>query len=279
MSRDRKKAPAEEPTAELLPVPKPGRYGDGKRRGFLRRRRAMLPLTLVGSSLLVVLIVVLLSVVFPAAGPGRIPLGAAPVNTQDSGSATPSGPGGPSGSPSASASVPASASASGSAKPSASTRSSAPAGGVVAAAPGGNGGVATGAPTPTPPAPVTLEAESATLSGTAAKATCGTCSGGQKVRFVGGASANYVTFGAVQAPAAGSYRLVITYELDTTSRTFDVSANGGAATAVTVTGSTADFSTPNAVTLTITLKAGANSIKIYNNTADAPDLDKITVGG
>jgi hypothetical protein len=125
--------------------------------------------------------------------------------------------------------------------------------------------------------PVSYEAEAAELAGASVVSACPTCSGGKKVRFVGGAKANSVTFGAVTAATAGSYRLTITYELDATTRTFELAVNGGTGTAVPIAGG-AGWSMPASMTTTVTLKAGTNTIRLYNNTANAPDLDKITIG-
>jgi hypothetical protein len=119
-----------------------------------------------------------------------------------------------------------------------------------------------------------VEAENGTLSGAAAVASCSTCSGGAKVRFIGNSSANFVTFNGVVAATTGSRQLTITYELDG-SRSFFVSVNGGTGVEVPVTGTS--WSTPASTTITVSLNAGSNSIKFYNNTAYAPDLDKIAI--
>src|SRR6266540_809493 len=68
----------------------------------------------------------------------------------------------------------------------------------------------------------TIQAETAILHGSAAVASCSTCSGGAKVRFIGGSSHNYATF-------------------------------------------------------TVDANAGANTVRFFNNTANAPDLDYITL--
>src|SRR6266511_393104 len=119
----------------------------------------------------------------------------------------------------------------------------------------------------------TIQAETAILHGSAAVASCSTCSGGAKVRFIGGSSNNYATF-TVDANAAGSRQLTIGYELDG-SRSFFVSVNGGAAVEVPVTGTS--WSTPATRTITVALNAGANTVRFFNNTANAPDLDYITI--
>ena len=123
---------------------------------------------------------------------------------------------------------------------------------------------------------VSLEAEAPgnTLAGAAATATCSTCSGGAKVRFIGNGAANYETINNVTVGAAGNRQLTITYEVDG-ARTFDVSVNGGAAIAVPVTGTS--WSTPARTTVTVALAAGANSLTFSNPSAYAPDLDQISV--
>jgi alpha-galactosidase len=124
--------------------------------------------------------------------------------------------------------------------------------------------------------PVTVEAEAAgnTLAGAAAIATCSTCSGGAKVRFIGNGAANYETIGNVTAGSAGNHQLTITYEVDGT-RTLDVSVNGGAPVAVPVTGTS--WSAPARTTVTVALAAGTNSLTFSNPSAYAPDLDQISV--
>jgi alpha-L-fucosidase len=118
------------------------------------------------------------------------------------------------------------------------------------------------------------EAESATLSGSAAVASCSGCSGGAKVRFLGNNTANHVTF-TVPATSAGTRQLGFDYTVDGT-RSFFVSVNGGAATEVPVSGTS--WATPANRTITVTLVAGNNTIRFFNDGAYAPDLDKITIG-
>src|SRR6185369_10551117 len=65
---------------------------------------------------------------------------------------------------------------------------------------------------------VTIEAEASgnTLAGAAATATCSTCSGGAKVRFIGNSAANYEIVNGVNASTAGTKQLTITYEVSGT---------------------------------------------------------------
>ncbi len=125
--------------------------------------------------------------------------------------------------------------------------------------------------------PVTIEAEASgnTLAGAAATATCSTCSGGAKVRFIGNSAANYEIVNGVTVATAGTKQLTITYELSGT-RSFFVSVNGATPVEVSVTGTS--WSTPATTTIPVSLQSGANSIKFFNDAAYAPDLDKIAVG-
>jgi hypothetical protein len=129
---------------------------------------------------------------------------------------------------------------------------------------------------PPPPDTVTVEAEATgnTLSGTAARRACTGCSSGQKVGSIGNGTANYVTVNNVTVPSAGSYELTV-WGLVNGTRSFGVSVNGGTAGTVTFTGTS--WATPISRTQTVPLKAGANSIRFFNNTAYAPDLDRIQV--
>jgi hypothetical protein len=119
----------------------------------------------------------------------------------------------------------------------------------------------------------TVEAEAGAIAGAARVASCTACSGGQKVGFIGNGAANFVTLN-VTPSAAGSRTLTIVYTLNG-SRSFFVSVNGGAAVEVPLTGTS--FATPFTKTITVNLNGGSNSIKFFNNSAYAPDLDKISV--
>ena len=132
-----------------------------------------------------------------------------------------------------------------------------------------------GPPPPQPP-PVGVEAEATgnTLSGAAARRGCTGCSGGQKVGSIGNVAANSVTVNNVNVATAGSYELTIRGLVNGT-RSFSVSVNGGPATTVSFTGT--NWNVVISRTATVTLNAGANSIRFFNNTAWAPDLDRIEV--
>jgi hypothetical protein len=127
---------------------------------------------------------------------------------------------------------------------------------------------------PPPPSTIQAEASGNTLSGAAVVSSCAACSGGAKVRFLGNNSSNYEIINNVNVASAGSHQLTITYEVNGT-RTFDLSVNGGATIAVDCTGT--DFNSPATTTVSVNLNAGNNTIKFFNNSAYAPDLDAISV--
>ena len=122
----------------------------------------------------------------------------------------------------------------------------------------------------------TIEANASgnTIAGAAKVASCSGCPNGEKAGFIGNGAANYVTIDNISETTAGTYSLTLVYCLDG-SRTFDVSVNGGTGTAVALTG--VNWQYPVTRTITVSLKAGANTIKFYNNSAYAPDLSEITV--
>ena len=59
------------------------------------------------------------------------------------------------------------------------------------------------------------------------------------------------------------------------SRSFFVSVNGGPATELALTGTSWDV--PANATITVPLRAGSNTIRFFNDTANAPDLDRIAL--
>ena len=59
------------------------------------------------------------------------------------------------------------------------------------------------------------------------------------------------------------------------TRSLYVSVNGGAGVPLNLSGSS--WSTPVSTTLTVSLNAGSNTIRFYNDGAYAPDLDRIVI--
>jgi Carbohydrate binding module (family 35) len=91
---------------------------------------------------------------------------------------------------------------------------------------------------------------------------------------IGGSAANYVVVRNINVTAGGSYKLTV-WGISLNPATYSLSVNGGAPFSLTLDGP--DSITPVAATATITLNSGSNTIKIYNDTAAAPQLDRIKV--
>jgi len=119
------------------------------------------------------------------------------------------------------------------------------------------------------------EAESGTLAGQAAVRSSSGASGGALVGYVGGGSANYLQFSGVDS-TAGAHPVTIFYASGE-ARSLTVSVNGGAAVSVATPG-TGGWDTVGSVSVTLTLAAGANTIRIGNASGWAPDIDRIVVG-
>jgi hypothetical protein len=117
--------------------------------------------------------------------------------------------------------------------------------------------------------------DSANQFGSTGLTGCGTCSGGEKVRNIGGAPDAFVLFPNVTVEKAGTYTLYIDFTVNG-PRSYFVSVNGGAPVQVSVNGQ--GNNTPYTTTVPVTLQAGSNTIKVYNDTDGAPDLDRISLG-
>jgi hypothetical protein len=111
--------------------------------------------------------------------------------------------------------------------------------------------------------------------GSAGITNCSACSGGQKVRNLGGSPDAYVLFENVTVDAAGERRLFIDYTVNG-DRSFFVTVNGGTPIEVAVSG--IGNSTPQTTSIPVTLQAGANTIKVHNDEESAPDLDRLSLG-
>jgi hypothetical protein len=104
---------------------------------------------------------------------------------------------------------------------------------------------------------------------------CGPCSGGEKVRNIGGSPDAAVVFPDVVVDKAGEYTLYIDYTVNG-DRSYFISADGGAPVEAKVSG--IGNSTPQTTSVKVTLQAGANTIKVYNDQVGAPDLDRLSLG-
>jgi Carbohydrate binding module (family 35)/F5/8 type C domain/Alpha-L-fucosidase len=125
-----------------------------------------------------------------------------------------------------------------------------------------------------PPPTYEAEAPENTFSGSARADNCSACSGGRKARFIGNSPNNWVRFNNVEVGQSRDYQLTIDATVAGT-RSFFVSVNGGPGIEVPVTGTS--FNVVTSTTITVPLNAGVNAIKFYNDTANAPDLDRITL--
>lgn len=104
---------------------------------------------------------------------------------------------------------------------------------------------------------------------------CSPCSGGQKVRNIGGSPDAAVLFGDVTVDTAGTYTLYIDYTVNG-DRSFFISVGGGPPVEAAVSG--IGNNTPATTSVPVTLQAGANTIKVYNDGEAAPDLDRLSLG-
>ncbi|NUS00933.1 MAG: carbohydrate-binding protein [Nonomuraea sp.] len=134
------------------------------------------------------------------------------------------------------------------------------------------------------------EAESGanTRTGTAAVGSNGAASGGAYVGWIGAGAANTLRFGNVTVPAAGRYRMVVTYangELgegatnynsNIVDRYADISVNGGTAKR-SYFRNTLGWSNFRTTVVDVDLRAGANTITFANAARFAPDLDRIQI--
>jgi len=115
---------------------------------------------------------------------------------------------------------------------------------------------------------VQAEASTSTLTDGAVVVDCATCEAGARVRYVGRVDIH------TTVSQAGTRHLTIVYETNGT-RSFDVSINGGAAVATSVTGT--DWTTPKSVTVSASIPAGAVDIGLYGYAGNAPDFDAVTI--
>lgn len=111
--------------------------------------------------------------------------------------------------------------------------------------------------------------------GSAGVTSCSRCSGGQKVRNIGGSADASVRFDDVVVDQAGEYQLFIDFTVNG-NRSYFVAVNGGTPIEVPVSGVGNDTVYTQAVT--VALNAGNNTITIGNDDDSAPDLDRISLG-
>jgi len=127
---------------------------------------------------------------------------------------------------------------------------------------------------PEPGVTYEAEAHANTFSGFATPDACAGCSNGTRMRRIGDGPKHYVIINNVTVSKAGNYDMAIFYLLNG-SRSFFISVNDGPPIQVPLTGTS--WTMPAKATITIALQAGSNKIKFYNDTAYAPDLDRIVI--
>ena len=120
------------------------------------------------------------------------------------------------------------------------------------------------------------EADNNTLTGSAFVLSCPTCSGGQKVGYVGSNSGT-LTFNAVGVVAPGNHTVTICYLNGDATRYALLSVNGGPGMPVSFP-STGSFQTVGSIQKTVTLNTGCNTLEFYNPIVGdwAPDFDRIS---
>ena len=109
---------------------------------------------------------------------------------------------------------------------------------------------------------------------TKAVLACASCSGGGRVRSIGVGGHNYVEFVRVEGGEGGEKELVIHYLLDG-ERSFFISVNGGPGFEVRL--SAHNWATPSREVVKVRLHPGPNTIRFFNETSYAPDLDRIVL--
>ncbi|HVU70263.1 MAG TPA: carbohydrate-binding protein, partial [Ktedonobacteraceae bacterium] len=133
-------------------------------------------------------------------------------------------------------------------------------------------------PTPTPHPTTSYEAEASnnTLAGGAVVSSCSSCSGGEKVGYIG--NGGTLTFNGVSASSAGSYTVTIYYlNGESGNRTASLSVNGGSSTTLTFS-PTGGWNNVGSLTTTVTLNAGSNNTLVFSNSGGwAPDIDRIVI--
>jgi hypothetical protein len=132
---------------------------------------------------------------------------------------------------------------------------------------------ATTSPAPAPFTPIAVEAEDPhnLLTAPAQAVACGACSGGYRVRYIGGSGKVAV---AAQIPVPGPRTITVDYETDG-QREIKISSNGALILTRTVTG--AGWDVPQTFRFTAVLDAGSVLLTFYDDTSPAPDIDKIII--
>jgi hypothetical protein len=135
--------------------------------------------------------------------------------------------------------------------------------------------VGSGHPSPAvPDSTTTYEAEGGIVRGFARVVTCQPCSGGAKVTTIGNDVGNDVTL-VVDVPRRGDYLVTVVGSVAGT-RSVTVAVNNRRPVVVPITGSS-ELSPLLGRSVQTQLRPGPNVIRLSNDTAYAPDIDRIIV--
>jgi CxxC motif-containing protein (DUF1111 family) len=121
-----------------------------------------------------------------------------------------------------------------------------------------------------------IEAETGAVSGATRVLSCGACSGGQRVGYIGRGSANSLTL--TVSSSGGSQTMTMYCTINGTRRLY-YSVNGVLIGSVQVSGTSFTAVAPP-VSVPVTLSSGTNTIRFHNDSLDpAPDLDRVLFSG
>ncbi len=125
---------------------------------------------------------------------------------------------------------------------------------------------------------IEIEAESSsnTLAGNARLNNKSSASGGTVVGYLGNGSGNYLTINNIDIPCSGDYQVEVSY-ISGATRTIFLRANSGTSQSETV--NSGSWNSVSSFTKTLSLSQGLNSIRFFNNSQIAPDIDKIRIIG
>ncbi len=114
------------------------------------------------------------------------------------------------------------------------------------------------------------------LSGGAAIANCAVCASGQKVGYIGNNSGE-LKFANVAVNVGGTYALTVSY-LSEAARGMSIGINGASAVNVSFDAS-GGWDKKATKTIDITLAAGTNTLRFFNPSGWAPDIDGVSITG
>ncbi len=121
---------------------------------------------------------------------------------------------------------------------------------------------------------IEAEASGNTLSGAARLNNKSAASGGQVVGYLGNGASNYLDINNVNVPCSGNYSMLVDY-ISGQTRTVYIRVNGGSSFTESV--NSGSWNSVSSFTRVISLNAGNNVIRFFNDGNWAPDIDKITL--